>query len=150
MVSDKKKVARILRGLKKKAKAPLYAAKKDIFIKKQAEKMLKKMTWPEREFKKLMRELGIKIFPQKIVCKKIYDFYEPISNTLFEVDGNYWHGDSKIYETLSPMQKRAVKNDSYKDILAIGLGYKIERIWENDLKKDYKGVKERMKQLFKL
>jgi len=150
MASDKKKVARILRGIKKQAKAPLYAAKKAKFIEKQALKMSKKMTWPEREFKKLMRELGIKILPQKIVGGKIYDFYEPILNILFEIDGDYWHGNKDIFEEKNGMQKRAEKNDSYKNVLAKGLGYKIERIWESELKKDYDGVKNRMKKLFKI
>ena len=148
--SDKKKVARILKAIKMQAKAPLRAAKKTNFIESQAKKMSKKMTWPEREFKKLMKELKITIIPQKIVMGKIFDFYEPISNTLFEVDGNYWHGDKTIYEELNSMQKRAIRNDDYKDTLAKGLGYKIERVWELDLKKDYPNVKKRMKALFNL
>ena len=150
MASDKKKVSRMLRGLKKRAKAPLNAATKTKFIEKQAKRMSKKMTWPEREFRKLMRELGVKIIPQKIVMGKIYDFYEPISNILFEVDGNYFHGDSEMYETLNPMQRRNVKNDAYKDVLARGLGYEIERIWESDLKKNYAEVKQRVIKLLKL
>jgi len=150
VASDKKKVSRMLRGLKKRAKAPLNAATKTKFIEKQAKRMSKKMTWPEREFRKLMRELGVKIIPQKIVMGKIYDFYEPISNILFEVDGNYFHGDSEMYETLNPMQRRNVKNDAYKDVLARGLGYEIERIWESDLKKNYAEVKQRVIKLLKL
>lgn len=149
MASDKKKVARILRGIKKQAKAPLYAAKKANFIEKQAQKMSKKMTWPEKEFKKLMKEIGVKVLPQKIVGGKIYDFYEPISNTLFEIDGNYWHGKDVLYEDKNSMQKRASRNDEYKDVLAKGLGYKIERIWESDLKNNYNEVKKRMKTLTK-
>lgn len=140
----------MLRGLKKRAKAPLNAATKAKFVEKQAKKMSKKMTWPEREFKKLMRELGVKIVPQKIVMGKIYDFYDPASNILFEVDGDYWHGNPELYEEQNSMQRRAVKNDAYKDTLAKGLGYEIERIWESDLKKNYAEVKQRMKKLLKL
>lgn len=147
MVSDKKKVARILKGIKKKAKSPLYAAKKAKFIEKQAHKMSKKMTWPEREFKKLMKELGIKILPQKIVGGKIYDFYIPSTNTLIEIDGDYWHGNPEVFEEQNGMQRRAAKNDEYKNVLAKGLGYKIERIWESELKNNYNEVKQRMKRL---
>jgi very-short-patch-repair endonuclease len=150
MDSDKKKVAKILRAMKRQAKAPLNAAKKTEYIEKKAKEMSKKMTWPEKEFKKLMKEIGVKIIPQKIVMGKIYDFYEPNSNTLFEVDGNYFHGDRTIYEELSPMQRRNTKNDEYKNVLAIGLGYKLERIWESDLKNNYKDVRNRMKIYFKL
>lgn len=147
MASDKKKVARILKGIKKKAKSPLYAAKKTKFIEKQAYKMSKKMTWPEREFKKLMKELGIKILPQKIVGGKIYDFYEPKTNTLFEIDGDYWHGNPEVFTEQNGMQKRATKNDEYKNVLAKGLGYKIERVWESELKNNYNEVKQRIKRL---
>ena len=148
MASDKKRVSGMLKAMKKQAKSPLNAAKKAKFIEKQAEKMSKKMTWPEKEFKKLMKEIGVKILPQKIVGGKIYDFYEPKTNTLFEVDGDYWHFNPEIFEEQNGMQRRAVKNDMYKDILAKGLGYKIERIWENDLKKNYGEVKKRMKKMF--
>lgn len=147
MASDKKKVARILRGIKKQSKAPLNAATKAKYVEKQAKKMTKKMTWPEKEFKKLMKEIGINVLPQKIVGGKIYDFYIPSKNMLIEIDGNYYHGDSNMFEELSPMQKRNKKNDEYKNVLAKGLGYKIERIWESDLKNNYNEVKQKMKKL---
>ena len=145
--SDKRKVRKILKAIKFQAKAPLRAASKTEYIEKQAKKMSKKMTWPEKEFVKLMKQLKISIESQKIVMGKIFDFYEPKSNTLFEIDGNYYHGDREIYEELSSMQRRNVKNDSDKNIIAVALGYKIERIWELDLKNDYKGVRDRVKKL---
>ena len=147
MDSDKKKVARILKGIRKQLTAPLYAAKKIKYIEGKAKKMSKKMTWPEREFKKMMNELGVDIVCQKIVGGKIYDFYEEKTNTLFEVDGNYFHGDKELYGELNAMQKRNIKNDEYKNIIALGYGYKIERIWESDLKNDYNGIKKRMRKL---
>ena len=150
MESDKKKAARMLRSMKKRAMAPLRAFNKKKYVEAQAKKMSKKMTWPEKEFKKLMKELSVEISPQKIVGGKIYDFYEPITNTLFEIDGNYYHGDKRIYEELSPMQKRNAKNDVYKDVLAKGLGYNIERVWESDLKNKYEEVKERMRKFCNL
>jgi very-short-patch-repair endonuclease len=109
--------------------------------------MSKKMTWPEREFKKLMKELGIKILPQKIVGGKIYDFYIPSTNTLIEIDGDYWHGNPEVFEEQNGMQRRAARNDGYKNVLAKGLGYNIERVWESDLKNNYNEVKLRMKRL---
>jgi very-short-patch-repair endonuclease len=139
----------MLKRAKKQAMPPLDAVKKAKFIESKAQKMSKKMTWPEREFAKLMKEMGIKIVQQKIVGGKIYDFYDPILNILFEIDGNYYHGDTDLFEELSPMQKRNKKNDVYKDALAKGLGYQIERIWELDLKNDYQGVKNEMKKIFK-
>ena len=150
MATDKEKVARMLKGIKWKANAPLRAAGKTKYIEQQADKMSRKMTWPEREFEKLMKEIGIPIINQKIVGAKIYDFYEPKLNILFEIDGNYFHGDETIYEELNPMQRRAKKNDEYKNTLAKGFGYRIERVWESDLRDDYNGVKKRMIELFEI
>lgn len=147
MNSDKNKVRGILKKIKKKSKSPLYANKKKDFIEKKAKKMSKKMTWPEREFKKLMKEIGVVVQPQKIVGDKIYDFYEPKTNTLFEVDGDYWHGNPDLYEEFNGIQKKAFKNDEYKNVLAKGLGYNIERVWEYDLKNNYNEIKKKFKKM---
>lgn len=119
------------------------------YIKGKANSMKKKMTWPEREFAKLMGELGVVYETQKIIGGKIFDFYIPSKNLVVEVDGNYYHGDEKIYEILSPMQKRNKKNDIYKESMARGLGYKIERVWESELKDEYRKVRDKFKNLLK-
>lgn len=113
------------------------------YLKKNASKMSGKMTWPEKEFQKMLKELKVKFETQKIVGTKIFDFYIPHLNLLVEVDGNYWHGDKEKYPILNNTQKRAIKNDIYKDSLARGLGYSIERVWESDLKENRDNVKNR-------
>lgn len=120
-------------------------------VKRNATKMTAKMTWPEREFKKLLKELGIKHEVQKIVGKKIFDFYATDYNILFEVDGDYYHGNPILFkeEDLNRMQIRNIKNDKYKETLASGLGYKIERVWEYDLKYNYEAVKLKIKKMLK-
>lgn len=109
--------------------------------------MSKKMTWPEAEFVKLMEELNITCESQKIIRLKIYDFFLPDYNIIIEVDGDYFHGNPELFEEMNKMQKRNIKNDKYKDMLARGLGYQLERVWENDLKNNYEQVKERFKRL---
>ncbi len=148
MENEKKMVRKAIKRIKRQLNAEYYFAKKSDFIKKQAKKMSKKMTWPEKEFLKLMKQLKIEVELQKVVGGKIYDFYEPNLNILFEIDGNYYHGDENLYEEMSPMQKRNKKNDTYKNVLAKGLGYRIERIWESDLKNNYSVVKKRMMEIF--
>ena len=132
---------------KKEKKKLLNLATKTKYIESQAKKMSRNMTWPEREFKKLMKELKIKCESQKIVGGKVYDFYLPDSNILVEVDGNYFHGKDLVYEEKSPMQKKISRNDGIKDIQAKAYGYKIERVWESDLKDNYNEVKKRFKNL---
>lgn len=127
-------------------KSPYDKQKK---LKYRANKMKKKQTWPEQEFAKLLKELEIEFEIQKIVGNKIFDFYIPSANLIVEVDGDYWHGNSETNKSLNKMQLRAVNNDIYKEAVAKGYGYQIERVWESELKKDYASQKERFKKILK-
>lgn len=141
-----KRARKMIDSLKKKAKNPegLQGT-----LKKNAKKMSTKMTWPEREFKKLLKELKVPFEVQKIVGNKIFDFYIPKANLLFEVDGDYWHGNKEKFPELNGLQKKAIRNDAFKDMLATGLGYSIERVWESELKNDYEKVKKRLQKMLK-
>jgi very-short-patch-repair endonuclease len=149
MAKDPKKQAKAMyKKMKRKAKvkgSKFFDKKK--YVAGQAKRMSKNKTWPEKEFEKLMKELNVDYEEQKILGLKIFDFYLPSINTIVEVDGNYFHGDTEKYAVLNNMQKRNVKNDKFKDVLAIGMGYKIERVWESDLKENYADVKTRFKKL---
>lgn len=114
-----------------------------------AKKMSNKMTEPERIFQVMMDELGITVESQKVIGNKIYDFYAPSKNLIIEIDGDYWHANPLIYENkvLNKTQSRNVKNDKFKDVLAIGSGFLIERVWEYDLKNNYEEQKKRFKNL---
>lgn len=136
--------------MKKIRKQQLKTTNKSEILKQNASKMSKKMTAPEKKFLSLMKELNENVECQKIVGSKIYDFYIPKKNMLIEVDGDYYHG-SAIFEEkgLNSMQKRNKKNDVFKNTLAIGMGYSLERVWESDLNNNYQIVKERMIELLK-
>jgi very-short-patch-repair endonuclease len=125
--------------------------KKKKTLESQAKKMSNKMTAPEKVFAEMMKELGVEFETQKILGKKIYDFYIPSKNMMVEVDGDYYHANPLIYESkdLNKMQIRNVRNDKFKDVLAKGNGYTIERVWEYDLNNDYKEQKKRFKKLLK-
>jgi len=114
------------------------------FVESQAKKMSKKMTWPEREFVKLMEEIGMKYESQRIVGTKIFDFYLPNNKLLVEIHGDYYHANPIIYENkkLNKMQERNMRNDNFKEVLARGMGYKFKVVWEYDLKKNYYLTKE--------
>jgi len=120
-------------------------------LESQAKKMANKMTAPERIFSDMMEELDIKFETQKVLGNKIYDFYIPSKNMMVEVDGDYYHANPLIYESkdLNKMQIRNVKNDKFKDVLAKGNGFSIERVWEHDLNNDYKTQRKRFKKLLK-
>jgi very-short-patch-repair endonuclease len=139
-----KRAKKMIAKLKKQAKNPEGIQG---ILKTNANKMATKLTWPEREFKKLLKELKVNFEVQKIVGNKIYDFYIPHLNMLIEVDGDYWHGNEEKFPVLNGLQKKAIRNDMFKDGLAAGLGFGLERVWESELKVDYKNVKARFKKI---
>jgi len=151
MYNPKKKVSAILKKLKKQGG---YSIKKKLnkkkFLEGSAKKMSENKTWPEREFEKMMNELEIPFECQKIVGGKIFDYYVPHKNMLIEVDGCYFHFNPDKFDTPNKMQKRNMKNDKFKNVLASGMGYELERVWESDLKEKYSEVKKRFKKLLSL
>lgn len=130
---------------KKKARKPFGSAD---LVKKNADKMSKKLTAPEKQLKKILKELKVKFEPQKIIASKIYDFYVPQANLIIEVDGDYWHANPDIYSESdqNSIQKRNVKNDKFKETLALGRGYDIIRVWESELNNNYSAVKKKIKE----
>jgi very-short-patch-repair endonuclease len=144
-------VKKALARAKREANPAAAKMKKKKKLESQAKKMSNKMTSPEKVFAKMMKELDIKVETQKVLGNKIYDFYVPSKNMMVEIDGDYFHANPLIYEQkdLNKMQIRNVRNDKFKDVLAKGNGYEIERVWEYDLNNDYAGQKKRFKKLLK-
>lgn len=83
--------------------------------------------------KNFLMPLGIKYESQYYLKHKYYDFYIPSKKILIEVDGDYWHGNSKTNKSMNEMQKKNKINDMYKDRKAISSGFKILRFWESDI-----------------
>lgn len=132
-MSDSKKIARILKQAKKALKVPKTKVQKIKYVETQAKKMAKKMTGPERKMQKMLKSLKVDFRSQEIIHGKIFDFFIPGKNLIIEVDGDYWHGYGKEHSELNEIQKRSVRNDSGKDIIAKGLGYEIIRFWEHEI-----------------
>ena len=139
-----------LKQIKKQAtKRELTPFEKKKRLEENAKKMAGKLTKPEREFDKLMKEMNIECESQKIIGGSIYDFYLPEYKMLIEIDGDYYHGNPAKYtkDQLNGMQKKNKLNDKEKDIQAKGFGYKIERAWEHDINKEYSSVRMRFTKL---
>jgi very-short-patch-repair endonuclease len=126
-------------------------AKKKKKLEKAANKMSNKMTAPERLFAGMLEELGVEFETQKIIDNKIFDFYIPSKNIIVEVDGDYFHANPLIYEAedLNKIQIRNQRNDVFKDVLARGRGFILERVWEYDLNNNYSEQRERFKKMLK-
>jgi very-short-patch-repair endonuclease len=66
------------------------------------------------------------------VCKS-YDFHIHNTNTLLEIDGDYWHGKDgakQKYKKYLEVQE----NDKFKTQLAKDNGYNVIRFWESEIK----------------
>ncbi len=61
---------------------------------------------------------------------RFYDFYLPKYNMLIEVDGRYWHGGS---ERKPSNIDAKLYNDDFKNKLAKMQGYKLVRVWDNEV-----------------
>lgn len=146
MANKKRNSASILRGIKRKAlKRPRTQKQKQAFIEGMARKMDKNPTAPEKMFMSILEELEIEYETQKIVGGKIYDFFIPSKNILIEVDGDYWHGKDKELKEMSLIQKKAFYNDIRKNAIAKNNGYQIERVWEEEIMKNYELTKSKFK-----
>lgn len=77
---------------------------------------------------------------------RYYDFYLPASNTIIEVDGDYYHSYGLLYEQMSPMQKKNKRVDDQKDKWAREHGISLIRIWEHDINKNPSQVMKMLKE----
>ena len=89
-------------------------------------------------FKKILEEEHVLFNCQKSVSwkhgwKKWYDFYLPEFNLLIEIDGTYWHGKEVETRYLNKQQWKTRLNDKFKNILAKSRGYKLLRIWSDEI-----------------
>lgn len=99
----------------------------------------------EKKFaKEFLEKLGIKYDEQFYVdsIKRYYDFYLPDYKVIIEVDGDYWHSYGKVYEEMTPTQKKNARVDSIKNEWALSHGIPIIRIWEHDINKNPEKVKK--------
>lgn len=68
--------------------------------------------------------------------KRYYDFYLVKERVLIEVDGDFYHGYGKLYEEMSPMQKKNHRVDQIKNEWAAMHSIPLLRIWEHDIRKN--------------
>jgi very-short-patch-repair endonuclease len=55
------------------------------------------------------------------------------TNVLVEVDGDYWHGNPKIYSKLNEIQLKQKERDIKNEQLAKENGFIVLRFWESDI-----------------
>jgi G:T-mismatch repair DNA endonuclease (very short patch repair protein) len=99
----------------------------------------------EKTFANILDLLDIKyeiLFYAKDI-KAFYDFYIPEYNMIIEVDGDFWHCNPDRFPIPQyESQKKNLIRDKEKNKWAVNNGYKIIRIWENDIKNNIPQVKQ--------
>ncbi len=83
-------------------------------------------------------------YRQYRIGRYLVDGYDPITNTVYEFSGDYWHGNPSVFNpndmnkrcklTYGELYKKTIKK--FDDL--IKLGYKVKYIWENDYIKHVK------------
>jgi endogenous inhibitor of DNA gyrase (YacG/DUF329 family) len=73
--------------------------------------------------------------------KIIPDGYDPVTNTIYEFNGDYWHGNPKIYnkndinkhnkKTFGELYKKTIEKENFLK----NCGYNVISIWESDFEK---------------
>lgn len=102
----------------------------------------------DRFAKDFLDKLGI-VYETQYKAESIgryYDFYLPASNTIIEVDGDYYHSYGLLYEQMSPMQKKNKRVDEQKDKWARERNINLIRIWEHDINKNPSKVLNMLKE----
>ena len=106
-------------------------------------------------FENLLNEMNIQYQPKFRIYNenkeeftfREYDFLIKNTKILVEVDGDYWHGNKKIFTPLSEFQKNTQKNDKIKEKFAQRNGYEIIRFWGSDIKNDIDTIKDKINKL---
>lgn len=103
----------------------------------------------ELAVEKILKELKIKYVFQKPFGYWIYDFYIPKVKMFIECDGDYWHGNPKIYSksNLNKIQKNNIANDKRKNDYAKSKKIKMLRFWETTIKNNSDFVRQKIKKL---
>jgi very-short-patch-repair endonuclease len=91
----------------------------------------------EKKGYEILKELGYKIEKQYIYGDRLLaDAYIPKLNLLIQFDGDYWHGNIRVFPNLSDQQKKQQKKDAKANAYALKCGYNLVRCWESELSKD--------------
>jgi len=96
-------------------------------------------TLPERLTASKLREMGITYIPQYPIDRMKVDFYLPVTNTVLEVYGDYWHANPRKYpkrSMLNETQKQNAIRDRKRKNFLIKSGYRFVYIWECQIKEN--------------
>lgn len=89
---------------------------------------------PEIKVSEELNKRGLNNFQYSVILDKYqFDFGCKKQRFLLEVQGDYWHGNPKIYKKLNSIQKHIKQKDKLKAKFAKKHGFRIFYIWETEI-----------------
>jgi len=86
----------------------------------------------------ILTQLGYSFEKQFVYGGRLVaDAYVNDLNLIIQFDGDYWHGNTKIFETLNEHQAKQKIKDNNANAFAIEKGYNLIRCWECNLTEEY-------------
>jgi very-short-patch-repair endonuclease len=108
--------------------------------------MLKKFNGKSRledHFKKILKELNLRFIYQFEFKGKLFDFLLPDHDLLIEIGGDFFHCNKELgYKPKYSFQRKNIKNDKIKNLIAENSDYTLIRFWENDINLNKKKIVE--------
>lgn len=104
-------------------------------------------TKPERIGYQLLDDLEVPYIAQHLIAGKFcVDAFLPEHQTVVQFDGDYWHGNPAMFETLDARQEKRVRLDRSQDAYMAKLGYTVIRIWASELISEFPRVQQALRQ----
>ena len=100
-----------------------------------------KDTKPELKMEEILIFLHIPYEKQFRVGNHVVDFHLLNTNRLIEVDGDYWHGNLRMFQKLNKIQKESKQRDKRVNKLAKENNYILLRFWESNILNNTEEVK---------
>jgi hypothetical protein len=103
----------------------------------------------EKEIREFLIKENIEFTQEKQLeqnSKWYFDFHILNTNLVFEINGDYWHCNPKIYPSpMNEYQRWAMRRDFAKKNYAAKNGFVLKTYWELDMKTDIEQEKEKIK-----
>lgn len=96
----------------------------------------------------ILRGMGIKFEEQVLLFDRFtVDVFIESRGIVIQWDGDYWHGNSKVFRVLNEFQKISIKHDKACNAYLRKCGMKVLRFWERDVKRRPEWVASEIKGL---
>jgi very-short-patch-repair endonuclease len=102
----------------------------------------------ETQVSEQLDKMGLNNFDYSIILGGYqFDFGCKKHKLLLEVQGDYWHGNSRIYTMLNPIQENIKQKDKLKAAFALKHGFKLFYIWESEINNNDFAILNQIKEL---